>query len=351
MQTLSKSPADLAPYQPSSEFPSTGLSIFDSGAFERLYQVAHALAASSLVPKTLCEDKSGPYSPEKIAANCLRVVEQASRWQLSPFAVLDCASVVHGRLMWEGKLVASVIDAKLGIRLDYEYSGSGKQKKVVVSGHFPDEDNPRTIEGTVAQWETTGNGSPWANPDNWERQLAYRGAREWARRHAPAVMLGVYSPDEFEPEPMRDVTPRRAITRKQAIDPQAEIVPNEAEGGVEGGRQVAEAKAENPAQIHPNPSITPASGRQKKDRIHRDGRFRSLSEKQTESGNPFWVANFNIGGKSIDLSTFSSSLGEDLSRLDQGTAVRLTITSSTKGQFTLEDYQLLENSNAEGDLL
>ena len=34
-----------------------------------------------------------------------------------------CTSVVHGRLMFEGKLVAAVIAAKLGLELDYEWTG------------------------------------------------------------------------------------------------------------------------------------------------------------------------------------------------------------------------------------
>jgi hypothetical protein len=39
----------------------------------------------------------------------------------------------------------------------------------------------------------------WARqPD---QQLAYHGARVWARRHAPELMLGVYSPEEMPDEP------------------------------------------------------------------------------------------------------------------------------------------------------
>lgn len=214
------------------DFIHGSLSIFNRDAFQNLYKISEALSKSSLIPDTLKGTmKNGvltPYPPEQVTANCLLIVEQASRWGLSPFACIACASVVHGRLMWEGKLVSAVLDANLGVRLNYEYSGSGDNKKVVVYGTLPDENEPRTIEGTVGAWKTTGNNSPWSHPKNHERQLAYRGAREWARRHAPAIMLGVVTSDEFEDVPMRDATPRpRVEVREEPIDPQADIASQE----------------------------------------------------------------------------------------------------------------------------
>lgn len=208
------------------------LSIFNQDAFQNLYQISEALSKSSLIPETLKGIKKNgvltPYPPEQVTANCLMIVEQSSRWGLSPFACLACASVVHGRLMWEGKLVSAVLDANLGVRLNYEYSGSDDNKKVIVSGTLPDEDEPRTIEGTVGAWKTTGNNSPWSHDKNHERQLAYRGAREWARRHAPAIMLGVVTADEMEDVPMRDATPRSKVeVREEPLNPQAEMTSQE----------------------------------------------------------------------------------------------------------------------------
>lgn len=342
--TNDKKPLALAPAQQPGEGLSTGLSIFDSGAFESLYRVAGALAKSSLVPKTLQGTNE-----EQTAANCLRVVEQSARWQLSPFAVCDCASVVHGRLMWEGKLVAAVIEAQLGIRLSYTYSGSGEARKVVVSGKFSDEAEPRVIEGTVGQWKTRGNGSPWENPDNHERQLAYRGAREWARRHAPAVMLGVYTPDEFDAEDMRDVTPRKGLVARET-----EIDPTETPG-TEPARAASEesvAKDQSEGQVLPDPATTPASGRKKKERLHRTGTLVKVEDKQTKDGKPFWVATFDIGGKQPELSTFSTTLGDALMVMECGTAASLTIVPGSKpGLFTLEDFDVVEDSEEEGGLL
>jgi hypothetical protein len=52
---------------------------------------------------------------EQIMANCFLVVNQAVRWNMDPFAVAQCVSVVHGKLCYEGKLIAAIIEAKLGI--------------------------------------------------------------------------------------------------------------------------------------------------------------------------------------------------------------------------------------------
>eukprot|EP01037_Dinobryon_pediforme_P035191 gene35191-41479_t len=52
------------------------------------------------------------------------------------------------------------------------------------------------ITGTVSDWKTTGQNSPWA-PKYYRRQLVYRGTRDWCRMFEPALMLGVYTEDEM----------------------------------------------------------------------------------------------------------------------------------------------------------
>lgn len=171
--------------------------VFNPNLFESLTRIAKMLARSSLIPDTLRTEKGEDLPIEKVEANCFLVTEQAYRWGLSPFAVIGCASVVYGRLMWEGKLVHAVVEAKLGVRLNYEYNGkTGDALGVTVYGTLSGEDQPRTVEGTVGQWKTTSKGSPWTSPADHPRQLRYRGAREWARAHAPATILGVITDDE-----------------------------------------------------------------------------------------------------------------------------------------------------------
>src|SRR5258708_3621680 len=117
---------------------------------------------------------------EQIVANCFLVVNQAVRWGMDPFAVAQCVSVVHGKLCYEGKLISAVLDAKLGVRLKYEWNNKlGDEMAITVSGKFPDDGSTEKVAGTVADWKTTGKGTPWI-PKQYRKMLAYRGAREWA---------------------------------------------------------------------------------------------------------------------------------------------------------------------------
>jgi hypothetical protein len=179
----------------------------DSGKFEQMQRFASVMARSPLVPATLrgtwegtgANRKLVPFEAEQVFSNCFLVVNQAVRWGMDPFSVISCCSVIHGRLMYEGKLVAAVLDAKLGIKLAYAFRGTGEELEIVVSGPpLESGGEPRQISGTVRQWRTKGDGSPWSNPADWQRQLRYRGTREWARAYEPAVLLGVYTPDELE---------------------------------------------------------------------------------------------------------------------------------------------------------
>ena len=161
--------------------------VLDTARFEHMQRIAAAMSKCSLIPQTLRGD-----SDLVTAANCFLVVNQAVQWNMDPFQVAQCVSVINGRLMHEGKLIAAVIEAKLGIKLHKEWRGQGDSMSIVVS-------NPRDITecvtGTVAEWKTTRTGSPWV-PKQYAKMLWYRGVREWCRMYAPGLILGIYSPDE-----------------------------------------------------------------------------------------------------------------------------------------------------------
>ena len=200
------------------------IAVLDTGRFEQMQRIASIMARSSLTPEHLrtvaAQDDEGnpiyengkrvvehlPY--EAIFANCFRIVNQAIRWGLDPFPVAECTSVVRGRLCYEGKLVAGVLDAKLGIELSYEWNDAkGEAYGIVVSGRTQKRGELKSIKGTVGEWQTRRKGSPWAHASNHTRMLAYRGAREWARIHKPALMLGVYTDDEMEEVRGRSISP------------------------------------------------------------------------------------------------------------------------------------------------
>lgn len=161
-------------------------------AFDMIEKQSRMLAHSSFVPDHLV-DKANPLRTQ---ANCFRVAMRAHRWGRDVFDVADCTYVTRGKLGYEGKLVASVVNTRAGLRgrLTYDYSGSGEDRTVTVSGHLRNEAEPRTITLSVRQ-ARTGN-EMWAkDPD---QKLAYCGAIRWARRHVPEVLDGVLTEDDLE---------------------------------------------------------------------------------------------------------------------------------------------------------
>jgi len=158
----------------------------NTGVFEQLQRVAKLMSSSGLVPGHLREKQ----------ADCFLVAAQAFRWRVDPFAVAQCTFVLSGKLGYEGKLIAAVVNAKLdqAHALNYEYSGTGKDRKVVVTGRRRSEAKDRTVEGTVEGWATTNE--KWKTMT--DQMLSYRGAREWARRHMPEAIIGIQADEEVK---------------------------------------------------------------------------------------------------------------------------------------------------------
>lgn len=201
--------------------------LLDTSRFEHMQRIATAMARSTLIPDSLREeggknDKQDlPF--ERVASNCFLIVNQAVRWGLDPFSVAQAVSVVHGKLCYEGKLVAAVIQAKLGFNLHHLFVGEGDAMRIYLSDKpFTDDVLPllkpncrlpgmRLLDGSVAEWKTTGTGTPWT-PKNFVRMLIYRGTRDWCRIYEPALMLGVYTPDE-----MMDMSENARATRAKEV--------------------------------------------------------------------------------------------------------------------------------------
>lgn len=149
-------------------------------------KLAEMMASAKLVPKDL----------QKSPADCLMVIQQAVRWQMDPFAVAQECSVIQGKLMHSGKLVAAVVNSRgnLAERLSFSYSGDNGNRTITVRGRLQGESEPRTVEVRLGDAKT--NNRVWqSQPD---QQLMYHGCRVWARRHTPELMLGVWSPEEFD---------------------------------------------------------------------------------------------------------------------------------------------------------
>jgi len=188
--------------------------VMSTAAFEHMIRVANIMADSGMMPKSLImEGKKGAeiYLDHRvILARAFMIVEQAAAWRRSPFALMQHASFVHGKLCWEGKVVNAILSDDYGIDLDYQFGtwiaaeercdlskgeGQGDLLAVRVSGLV----NGKTqyVDGSVGTWKTVGEGSPW-RPGAMHRQCRYRGQREWARAYRSGAMLGVVTTDEIE---------------------------------------------------------------------------------------------------------------------------------------------------------
>lgn len=186
--------------------PTSGASALVPRSMQDAMELAKMMAQTGFLPREL-------QSP----GGALFVMEQAMRWNMSPFAVAMETSFIQGKPMFSGKIVAAATTSMGAIngRLAYAYTGSGDDRTITVSATLRGETEPREISVRLRDARTPNK--VWTTqPD---QQLAYHGARVWARRHAPEVMLGVYSPEEM------DETPPLPPARGPVIDAAADLVP------------------------------------------------------------------------------------------------------------------------------
>ena len=200
MTNITNLPTATAPRAVAVDFSDPVAVYLDSDIFGQLQRVAKLMSSASLAPAHLRgEGKLG---------DCFLVAAQAFRWRMDPFAVAQHTYVLSGKLGYEGKLIAAVVNAsgKLQGSLDYQYSGAGDQRQVTVLGKLIGDVAPRAVVGTVGGWKTSNE--QWKK--NTDQMLAYRGAREWARRYMPEAVLGIHADDDLAAPSsvtMRDITP------------------------------------------------------------------------------------------------------------------------------------------------
>lgn len=166
-------------------------------------------------------------------ADCAAVITQAMMWRMNPYAVAQKTHLVNGTLGYEGQLVNAAITSS-GVtqdRLNYEWFGDWTKLigKFDIRKAKPDpakphkdpgeyrvpawtlkdeeglgirvwatikgESEPRVLELLLAQARVR-NSPLWV--DDPRQQMAYLGAKRWARLHTPDVILGVYTPDELQ---------------------------------------------------------------------------------------------------------------------------------------------------------
>lgn len=206
---------------------SSGALIMDIASMDSMYRMAEIMAkCKSTIPDHL---KGNP-------GDCMAIVMQAISWKMNPYQVAQKTHVINGSLGYEAQLVNSVIQSS-GVTVDrfnYEWYGpwekiigkSKVQQKAAV-GKYGDKDYKKASEYRIPDysmgdedglgvrvWATlkgekeprvldlllvqasVRNSPLWATDP--KQQLAYLAVKRWTRLYAPDVILGVYTPDEFE---------------------------------------------------------------------------------------------------------------------------------------------------------
>ncbi len=140
--------------------------------------------------------------PEHLHNNpgdCLAIVMMATRWGMNPYMVGQKTSVINKRLMYEGQLVAAIVNASgaLSGRFRYTYTGQGNDRICTCTGTIRGESEERTVEVGMPSAGQAANSPLWkGTQSDKDQQLSYKAARVWVRRHAPEVLLGVYTPED-----------------------------------------------------------------------------------------------------------------------------------------------------------
>ncbi|MBF7683013.1 recombinase RecT [Acinetobacter sp. B5B] len=181
-------------------------------AMQRVNSLAQVMSTSRVtIPKHL----------QGSVGDCFAVILQSMQWGMNPFAVAQKTHLVNGVLGYEAQLVNAVITTRAPItgRLQFEWYGdwskvNGKvdkshDKGIKVWATMKGEDEPRLLDLSLAQVGDVRNSPLWlADP---RQQLAYLAVKRWSRLYCPDVILGVYTPDEFNESPERDITPNNEV--------------------------------------------------------------------------------------------------------------------------------------------
>ena len=273
--------------------------MLDSQKFEHFQRASKALMNSSILNPTIRGS-----SPEQCFSNLMLIFDLSDRWKLPAVSIAQGIAIVHEKIVYEGKLITAMLQASLGVHLQYWWTGERgtTDYRIYVSDRpfaelAPADATPaeqmdaintllrpgvqipgwRLVDGSVGEWRTFQKDGRTPNPA-WtgtasQNQLSYRGAREWARRYESAQMLGVYGDDEMEILTARVIEgPTRALPgglsggfTKPAEQPIEDAV-------IEDVKPVDDKAPETPAEPEkPVEDAKPASNRRKAQAKPADG--------------------------------------------------------------------------------
>ncbi len=224
--------------------------ILNQQSMESMYKLAEMMAASVVtVPKHL----------QGNTADCLAVVLQSAQWGMNPFPVAQKTHVINGALGYEAQLINAVVSSSRAIvgRFHYQYKdwkpAKEQRRKKDGSTYQVNTEAGLVRVGAILAGERDITWGEWLdtskvstkNSGLWntapKQQAAYLAVKYWARLYCPEPIMGVYSPDELEQPPERDITPQS----EQVVDRAAELEQLMSAPG--NGQQPAQRE-----QLHPD---------------------------------------------------------------------------------------------------
>jgi hypothetical protein len=127
---------------------------------------------------------------------CLAVVDYASRFGMSPYALATESYLVNDQIAYMAKAIAAIIIAHAPIskRPRFSYAGEGADRRCTVT-MFPIDDDPIEHQSPRVGDIKVKNSPLWvADPD---QQLAYYTMRAACRRYFPDTIMGLYDVEEL----------------------------------------------------------------------------------------------------------------------------------------------------------
>lgn len=202
-----------------------------SDNFTMAYQMAKALASSTIVPRDYQNNPS----------NCLIAIEQAQRLGVSPMMVMQNLYVIQGRPSWSSKFLIAAINnsGKFDMELQFDEKNDADGKPY--SCLCWTQKNGRRVEGmevnmdmAKAEGWLSKNGSKWRTMP--KLMLRYRAASFFSSLNCPELTLGLYTQEEamdttfrdgkYDADPMelsKDEIARNANQSELVVDVEEEV--------------------------------------------------------------------------------------------------------------------------------
>jgi RecT family len=342
-----------------------GSNIFDVQRFEMVSKVADVMAKASLIPDHLKVKKGDSIDYEGTFANCFVISNLSLTWGFDPFMVAQAASLTYGKITLEGKLVRAVIRKYLKFDFSYQFFGNsgdmGRRCYVSDRALLDANGNPldepaiialinrgeRITAGTLQKWHTK-NKNGGVN-DNWakdeDKMFRERGAREWCRQWAPGLILGVYTPDEFDEQSenyraanARNITPQAQTAANPLLDdksPQRKSMPMDkidATTGeiIEPQRQQKSSPRSTASQAHGDEKAESQTSRLSADKFRDYGKalVRCVNADNLKpTHDAFWNGSAPAAGPDYDLAR--AIYGVHADRLKGGTDAQSAVAAVT----------------------